>query len=412
MSPSVLDRIRFETIPSPQSVENTSNGRTGNRMRRAAYGIVVLASVATALGGVWWGHYRYGHIVSRNASVKGHVAQVGGRFDGVVQYVAIEDGERVSRGDVLARLDDRHLIAAKNKAQAEVERAKKQLHVERLAIEQDRQFRNTQLVETRAATDARVARLAAAQSEAEKAHRDRDRIAELGDRGASANVELADAETTLRTAMARVSAAQADQEAARAAQAAAQIELNSIAVREEALSVYESHLKVAQATLDETQANLEAAIIRAPNDGRVIRRIVEAGASVRVGQPIVELLIGDEVWIEAWIDETDLAQVQIGTPAVLTVEPFADRALRGRVDSIGMLTSRESPEEEIPRQRQSQLRDTTMVKVRVTLDEIPDVIFPGLSASVSFPKRAPGFFSNAPPNRMQTLTAASTRSPS
>lgn len=102
------------------------------------------------------------------------------------------------------------------------------------------------------------------------------------------------------------------------------------------------------------------------------------------------LWIGDEVWVEAWIDETELSQVEIGAPVSVTVEPFGNRVLTGWVDSISVLTDRESPQEELPRPRQSRVRTTAMVSVRVALNEVPEDLFPGLSALVSITKRKPG----------------------
>lgn len=281
MSTEVLDRIRFEAIPAPAVTRKTATSRPRSWLRLPAYALVALAVTAVGGGGLWWAHFRYGHIVSRNASVKGRIAQVGARFDGVVQRFAVEAGERVYAGDVLARLDDRHLQAAHRGAQAEFERATQRLEVERLAIEHERRRLDTRLVEAHAVSNAEVARLGAAESKAAKARRDYDRIVDLRSRGASADEELADAETTLRTALAEVDAARADCEAAKAAQTAAAVELEGLVVRQVELSVYESRLEVARAAVAEAEADLEAAVIRAPEDGRVIRRVVESGGSAR-----------------------------------------------------------------------------------------------------------------------------------
>ena len=46
-------------------------------------------------------------------------------------------------------------------------------------------------------------------------------------------------------------------------------------------------MDVLRSALEAAEADLDATYIRAPEDGRVVRRIVEAGGSVRLGYPII-----------------------------------------------------------------------------------------------------------------------------
>lgn len=389
MSTDLLDQLCFVDIPAAAVTRKTATGRRRRWLRLPAYALVVLALIALAGGGAWWAQFRYGHIVSADASVKGRLTDIGARFDGVVAEFSVDAGDRVQAGDVLARLDDRHLQAARRKALAELERAKQRLDVERLAIEQDRRYLTTRLSQAMAASTAAAARTEAAESEADQARRELDRVQNLQKLGASAADELADAETALRTAKAKVAAARADAEASQAAHAAVEVELQGLAVREAGLALYEARVEVARADVAEAEADVEASIIRAPEGGRVVRRIVEAGGSVRVGQPIVTVWLDSEAWVEAWVRETELDQLELGAQASLSVGPFADRVLSGRVESIGMLTDREFPEQQTPRRRQTRIQDGPMVNVRIALDDPPDDLLLGLSALVSIPKSDP-----------------------
>ena len=125
-----------------------------------------------------------------------------------------------------------------------------------------------------------------------------------------------------RTAEALYKATQAERAAAASAQDKARLADGALAIRERSIGVLEAKLLQAQARLSKTQAELEGATIRAPEDGAIVRRIVQAGGSVKVGQPIISMWLGNDIWIEAWIDEDDIADVKIGNSATVTLHSF------------------------------------------------------------------------------------------
>lgn len=324
-------RERSRALPDPAREAARARKRLIRRWVAALIliGIALAALVPITL----WSRYQTAYVTSRNATVKGSITQVGAQISGVVANVEVEAGQHVRRGQVLARFEDHQL-------QANVLRAR------------------SRLTEAVARSSSARARIEAAESQSQEARVRRDQRIPLAANGVIAQDELRQAETRLKTTEALERTAVADHNASGAEVATAQAEL--------ALA----------------QADLEAAVIRAPADGRVVQRISEPGVSVVVGQPLVALWIGKGVWVEAWIDEDMLSKVAIGNDVRVTVNSFPGRVFHGKVESIGASTDFELPETAVPQSRSERMRTTPVVPVRVQLAD-REGLFPGLSAVVA-----------------------------
>ena len=101
---------------------------------------------------------------------------------------------------------------------------------------------------------------------------------------------------------------------------------------------------------------MDASVIRAPEDGRVMERIVEVGGAARVGEPMISLWIG-RPWVEAWVDERDLRKFQIGSPADISLDASAKGKLSGRVEAIGLVTDKELQPAPLPASRHGWIRN-------------------------------------------------------
>lgn len=351
---------------------------------------VLLGGAALALAApvVLWASYRYRHVVSRDALVKGHIAEVGIPIDGVVSSVLVDAGDRVRAGQVLARLEDRHLQAELQQARSKLEKATRELEVERLAIENERRRLESWVTEASARSGASRAQVEAAQSRADDAKRQHELQQTLAQKGFIAREQVRETESVQRTALALVAVAEAERKASVAAHHSAEVESEGLAVREERATVLESEIAAFEAEVAVAEAQLEGTLIRAPEDGAVVRRIVEPGGSVVVGQAVFSLWMGEKLWVEAWIDEDDLSQVAVGSPATVTLSAYPDREFSGIVESISVSTDVEMPETEVPQPRRERMRGTPVVGVRIRLDEPGEGLLPGLSGVVAIRKTA------------------------
>jgi membrane fusion protein (multidrug efflux system) len=352
------------------------------RYRPFIAGAAVLAVVVPM---ILWIHYRAVHVVSRNAQVKGYITNVGAQLDGVVTSVEVDAGQRVQAGQIMARFENHHLQVAVQRAQSRFDKASRELEVERLAIEQEGRRLSSRVTEAAARAAAAKSQVKAAQNQADDAKTKYQLRQSMAQDGLITPEELRSADVTRRTAEALGETAKAEQTAAEAARDLAKVEFDGLHVRQQHVVVLESEIAAYRAERDLAQADLDAAVIRAPAAGWVVRRIAEAGSSVVVGQPIIALWIGNDVWVEAWIDEDDLAKVAVGNRAQVTVKSFPDRAFTGTVESIGVSTDYELPETAVPQPRNARMRASPVICVRVRLAEF-DGLFPGLSAVVGIRK--------------------------
>ncbi len=385
--------IGERTQPAPAVEERAPRRKKKPRRKRRRWITIVLAAIGLALATqiVLWARYRTLYVVSVNALVKGRLTDIGAQLDGVVTSVEVEAGQQVRTGQVLVLFEDRQLQARVQRAQSQLEKATRELEVERLAIEQERKRLGSVVVQATAQAAAAKARSEAAKSQADDAN-DRFEVRQsLAQGGMIPQEELRSADAARRTAAAVGATAVAEQEAARAAKRLAEVEIEGLDVRQRRLVVLESDVAAYRAELALAEADLKATRILAPADGWVVRRIAEAGRSVVVGQPIVSLWIGRELWVEAWIDEDDLSQLQVGRPAQVMLKSYPHRVFHGVVESIGASTDYELPAEAVPQPRQSRMRVTPVVCARIRLAG-QEGLLPGLSARVAIRKSRTGWF--------------------
>lgn len=392
---NVFDVLVGETSPQPARAPGESRSgdaeesrsRWANLRRAAAWLLALCAVFAVVTPIVLWAQYRGAYVVSRDAVLRGHIAEVGAQLDGVVKSVHVDTGDEVVAGQVVARLEDRQIEAKRMRAASQLEKARRELEVEGLAIANERARLQSSLRGVSADLSAARAEMRAAESRAQEALRRLELQRSLAREGLVAEERVRAAETELRTARALAAASRAQSKSAVAGQDLAATDYDGLAVREKRVSVLESEIAALEAELRLAEANLDGAIIRAPDDGAVIRRIVEPGGSTVVGQPILSLWLGLDTWVEAWIDESQFGEIAVGSPATVTFKSHPNREFAGVVESMAVSTDIELPDSVVPQPRHERMRDEPVVSVRVKLDDSDATLFPGLSAVVAIRKK-------------------------
>ncbi len=97
------------------------------------------------------------------------------------------------------------------------------------------------------------------------------------------------------------------------------------------VEVTQAKVTSAQADLEDAQAALEAATMVAPFDGTIISVGAEVGDLVSSNTIVVTLADLSNLEVRAFVDETDISQVEIGQEVEITFDAFAGRQLRGQV---------------------------------------------------------------------------------
>jgi RND family efflux transporter MFP subunit len=208
------------------------------------------------------------------------------------------------------------------------------------------------LATRRAAVDQAEAQLAEAEFNEQQAQRELEREQDIFEQGAGTTEEVERTETRLRAAR-----------AIRLARAAA--------------------VSSAKSAVLEAEEAVRNMYIYAPFDGTVVTKDAEKGESIMPGGmgassgrgSVITLAKLDELEVDTDVKESYLGQLHKGQPAEVVVDAAPDRRYRGRLREI------------IP------MGDRTrgIVKVKVTVLDPDERLFPELSATVHFlPETAPG----------------------
>jgi HlyD family secretion protein len=330
--------------------------------RRVALGTPAAATVGGETALVARGTLRLTADASGSLAARDEVALAfvtGGR----VADVLVETGDTVEQGQVLARLDDAEAQEAVAQAENHVAQAELELALARAEADA-----GTAQVDLQAAlagydeaasmaarmgdqlTAARVGlseardALARAQNDYNDAW-DQARDWELDiewKKDALENerevteIALEQAQYDLQVAQASYNLAVAgigdgDVRSAESQVAAAQLVSDTQPLR---LQQLELSLAEARLSLQSAQRKLVERALTAPFAGTVTAVGVSAGEMANAGQTAVELADLDGLVVEINLDETDVAQVQLGQEALVTVEAFPGAELSGRVTEI------------------------------------------------------------------------------
>jgi RND family efflux transporter MFP subunit len=203
---------------------------------------------------------------------------VASKVTGRLVFMGVEEGSQVKEGQVIARLESRDAVAAR-------ERAAQNVTVARHNLEQGR-------------------------AELANAMLDYDRKKNLVERGTIARSAFDAAEARFRTARAAVESLSAAQRAA-------------------------------QAALEEATVLLDYTNIRAPFDAVVLTKNADIGdivtplaATADAKAAVVTVADMNSLLVEVDVSESNISQVKVGQPCEIRLDAFADTRFPGRVHMI------------------------------------------------------------------------------
>ncbi len=117
-------------------------------------------------------------------------------------------------------------------------------------------------------------------------------------------------------------------------QASEQFKLVKAGPRKEQIQQGRARVEQAEAALRVAEVQLGYAEIRSPLDGIVLSKNVEQGEYVAPGTPVVTVADMVNVWLRAYVDETDLERVKFRQPADVTADSLPGKVYHGRVAFI------------------------------------------------------------------------------
>lgn len=256
----------------------------------------------------------YLHVVGTVQPIDTRIGQIRPLARGRVQQILVRVGDRVKAGQALATFDN--------------------IEAGELLAQYQGALSELQRLRTQQASAARVA----------------ERERQLSEIGAVAqkNAELSGAE------------AQSAQE--------------SVHVQESVVAGLVSRLR--RFGVEQVNVTRPSTVIRAPFDGVVIKAQTAPGDVFDADRELFSIADLSHVWVQAEVYEQDLGRVQVGQPAIITVDTYPGEKFEGKVTYIGDILD--------PRTRTARVRcEVANPEVRLKLD-----MFAAIELPTHFTKRA------------------------
>lgn len=105
-------------------------------------------------------------------------------------------------------------------------------------------------------------------------------------------------------------------------------------ISKEALDRAHTEWEALKASLAKAKTELSYMQLKAPADGRVIRRDGEVGELIAVNQPVFWLSCCAPLRISAEVDEEDIAEVKVGQKVLIRADAFPGQVFHGDVQAI------------------------------------------------------------------------------
>jgi HlyD family secretion protein len=320
-------------------------------MKRRLIFLTILVAVIFA---IWWEERPRPQTLVLTGTVDGNEVVVASKITGRIVSLAVDDGQRVNAGDLVAVLDQDELRAdqgaaghaiAQARANAQQSAAQTELLQSTLPtkvqqagaqVEQTQaqlKQNEAQVAQAQAQLQQSQAQVAQTQSAVAKAQDNFNRIRPLVEKDINPPQDLVSARTDLESANANQRAAEAGAEASRRAVASAQagVEATTRAVAAAQAALADARQEERQVTVQQRQteamraaeaqavANGAAADARfgqtrilAPASGIVTLRAARQGEVVNPGNPIVTLFDLSSTWVEADVEETYADLIAMG----------------------------------------------------------------------------------------------------
>jgi len=375
-------------------------------MKKPSKKTVVIALVALlgiSIGGYSWNHWRGEN--RRTIKISGNIelteVEIAFKSAGRLVFLAVDEGDFVKKGDLIAKLDQEELSERRNGAQAafastesrlgqmtttiqfqgeqvegQLARARAELQQVEAALEELEAGSRAQEIETSRAVMLR------AETEFAKAEGDWNRAQTLYQKEDISTAQYDDFRARFESAKAllqqareqfdlvkegprqeNIEAARAQVQRARANLRLAESNRLELVRLHQEKTARESDVRQARAQLGVYETQLRDSEVTAPMDGVVLVKAAEPGEVLAAGTTVITLGNLAKPWLRGYINEKDLGQVKLGTTVKVTTDSFAGKVYDGKITFIA------SEAEFTPKQIQTQEERVKLVyRIKIEID--------------------------------------------
>jgi HlyD family secretion protein len=318
--------------------------------KKALVGIVILAVII--LAGYFYLHRKPVDSDSLNVSGTIEVTSVALSFKigGRMTERLVDEGQIVRTGQLIARLEDDELKHERDGRAAEELASRAQV------ADLEAGSRREEIAQGEAA-------LARIRADAKRLSQDALRAEALFEREVIARNEL-DAARAAR-----------DSSTAAVHEAEQRLKLLRSGPRPDAVRQARARVEGAAAGKALAETRLTQSILNSPLSGLVLAKHAEPGEMLAPGAPVVTIGKLDQVWLRAYIPESELGRVKVGQSARVSVDGWPGRSFDGKISFI-------SPEAEFtPKNVQTAKERVKLVyRIKITLDNPKMELKPGMPA--------------------------------
>jgi len=285
-----------------------------------------------------------------SGNIEATEVDVGFKVSGRIVSRFYEEGDWVEQGKVLAKLDDEDLRNRLEVARATLMSAQARLR-KLLAGSRPEEIKQAE------------ASLHQTQSDLKNKQIQYDRMQGLYERGVIAKEAFDNAETSYKIAQAAVQVA------------AENYQLVKEGPRKEDIEDARAQVEQARASVKLNETQLGYATLYSPISGVVLVKSGEIGEVVNVGTSILTIADVENVWLKAYIPETDLGKVKWGQDVIVTTDLRPQKKYMGRISFIS------SQAEFTPKQIQTEKERVTLVyRIKVDISNKDHELKPGMPA--------------------------------
>lgn len=327
--------------------------------------IIIALIAASAVGYVFYTRDRNpadSIIVSGNIEVTD--IRISFKIPGRIDALLVDEGNRVAKGQIVARLENSDQMLAVKQARANMEYSRAVLK------EMETGSRNQEIAGARAEMSRAEAALNSARAQLKLAKSDRDRFKELFCQGGISLREYEEYETKYTVARNASEETQARLESARQ-----NLSLVEEGARSEKIDQARSQFDISQENLREAELQLEYTHLYSPIDGLVLSKSAESGEYLSPGSPVITIGDLSKPWVRAYVKESDLGRIKLNQTVEVTTDTYPDKTYEGRISFIS------SEAEFTPKSVQTHdERVKLMYRIKISLDNIKDELKPGMPA--------------------------------
>jgi HlyD family secretion protein len=306
------------------------------------------------------------------ARVSGHVeateVQVAAEVGGRIVELRVQEGDRVARGDLIARLDSRDTELQLDRARAELRGAEAQLRLLQAGS------RGEDVRQAQAQVEAAETDTAAQRAELTAAAADLERFDALLKANAGSRKQRDDAKARAEVAEQRLRGAEERVRGARE-----NLSRLRAGARPQEIDAARARVAGVQAQIAALEKDVDDAKVVAPVDGIVTAKLSDPGELLAIRTPIVTITDLDHAWANLFVPEPLIPRLKIGQSATIHTDA-GGAGIAGKVTFI-------SPKAEFtPRNVQTaDERSKLVYRIKVTVDNSRGVLKQGMPVDAELP---------------------------